>query len=264
MAILCNSRDIVGLRAIRKKTMMRLYPSWQVNVGNFDPEHSVNNHPWYSGVQDYQNGNTLPQNSHAYTRIMPSSNFQPDRNPDNIDFAVQCQHYSDEGAAGVWVNADDWGTSSERNANDDGTIYTKYVIMGIRVSDSRFFPLIFERNKFWKLYYCQWEPYAVVKKYENNLLNEGDLGYPTYASPQYSGYVETTVFESDTVRTFQQYSTASKTDSISVEVPDNTYESFTYENSGGTQVTIMKKDVYYAYELTYANLTIKVNSFIHA
>jgi hypothetical protein len=236
MAYICTPREVAGLRSIRKKTICRLYPSWQNLEGNVDWEY-VGNTVHYSTTDDTNNGNTLP---HIYGRpyfgnIASNCSLPLVSGPNQQ--AILLQHNSDLGGhAGAWIECEIF--SSTNTATGTGYLTTVTARLGFPqnlFSDMK----VLRRDKPWLKVVGKFEVVKFKEKHEQTCTNVALVGtydaFGNFIYPQYSN--QTTLLVDETVEntiTMTSFSEEFGTDSLDFNTSQN---DATYTDPYGQVVT---------------------------
>lgn len=247
MAYICTPREVAGLRAIRKKTICRLYPSWQNIEGNTDWEFVNNTAKHYSTINDSQNGNTLP---HIYGRpFFPdvASNCSLPLVSGLNQQAILLQHNASLGHTEAAIKCEVWGST---NINTQ-TGYVTEVKARLGFTDGLFDDmLVLRRDKPWLKVVGKFKVVKFKEKYEQTCTNVALVGTydanGNFITPQYS--YQTTTLVDETVEntiTMTSFSEEFGTDSLDFNTSQT---NSTYADQSGQIITFA---TYYMNEQGY-------------
>lgn len=237
MAYICTPREVAGLRGIRKKTICRLYPSWQSIEGSTDWEYVNNTIKHYSTHDDIANGNTLPHiNGRPYFGNVASNCSLPLVSGPNQQ-AITLQHDSDLGGhAGASIACEIWGSTN--TTTQTGYITEVTARLGFTYglfSDMR----VLRRDKPWLKVVGNFKVVKYKVRGETICTNTALVGtydaYGNFIYPQYSTQSTTLVDETVThTITMTSFSEAFGTDSLDFNTSQN---DATYTDPFGQVIT---------------------------
>ena len=239
MAYICTPREVAGLRSIRKKTICRLYPSWQNLEGSNDWEYINNLIKHYSTLDDVENGNDLP---HIYGRPLfrnVASNCSLPLVSGPNQQAILLQHNSEWNAAGhadTGIRCQPWSSVNTTT----GTGYITTVTARLGFWDGAFgYMNVLRRDKPWLKVVGKFKVVKFKEKHEQTCTNVALVGtydaFGNFIYPQYSN--QTTLLVDETVEstiTMTSFSEEFGTDSLDFNTSQN---DATYTDPYGQVVT---------------------------
>lgn len=247
MAYICTPREVAGLRGIRKKTICRLYPSWQNIEGSTDWEFVANTVKHYSTQDDIANGNNLP---HIYGRpyfssIASNCSLPLVSGPNQQ--AILLQHNASLGHTQAAIRCEVWGSTNTTTQ----TGYVTEVTARLGFSYGLFSDMrVLRRDKPWLKVVGKFKVVKFKEKYEQTCTNVALVGtydaYGNFITPQYS--YQTTTIVDETVEntiTMTSFSEAFGTDSLDFNTSQT---NSTYTDQSGQTVTFA---TYYMNEQGY-------------